>query len=163
MTSDFSRLLSPFNPQALTSPLNANPQTSLTELTRRVKQLEQHDGTNSIPLTVTPNAEDAQKMGLGAAPHYKDSRAMWSAVTTCAKTEARVRNTETGTQARAFVADRFLARVFALPREQWVLTGEDAVLTRIKNACDTKDLNLLAELEDGPSCRGGTTPCSSNN
>lgn len=79
---------------------------------------------------------------------YRDSRAMWRALTDRAKIEARARGLEPGALVRAFVADRFLARVFTLFSYQWVLKGGNAVLTRAQDARATKDLDLLAELED---------------
>lgn len=79
---------------------------------------------------------------------YRDSRALWRAVTDRAKTQARVDNSEAGVLIRAFVVDRFLARVFSPPGDQWVLKGGNAVLARVQDARATKDVDLLAELED---------------
>ena len=81
-------------------------------------------------------------------PHYPNSRAIWRAARDVAKTQARVRNIDSGLLIRGFVFDRFLARVFALPGGQWVLKGGNAVLTRVHDARTTKDLDLLADLED---------------
>ena len=79
---------------------------------------------------------------------YRDSRAIWRAVTDLAKAEGRERNLESGLLVRGFVIDRFLARVFAIPNEQWVLKGGNAVLTRVLDARATKDIDLLAQLEN---------------
>jgi hypothetical protein len=65
-----------------------------------------------------------------------------------AKTEAQASGVATGTLLRRFVVDRFLARVFAFPGNEWVLKGGNAVLTRVRDARTTKDVDLLAELAD---------------
>lgn len=77
---------------------------------------------------------------------YGDSRAVWRAVTDRAKKEARASNIESGAVVRAFVMDRFLARVFSEPENGWVMKGGNAVLTRVQDARSTKDVDLLAEL-----------------
>ena len=79
---------------------------------------------------------------------YKDGNALWAAVTARAKTEAQVSGATTGALARRFVVDRFLARVFALPDDSWVLKGGNAVLSRVHDARTTKDVDLLIELGD---------------
>ncbi|BAJ73202.1 histidinol-phosphate/aromatic aminotransferase and cobyric acid decarboxylase [Microbacterium testaceum StLB037] len=79
---------------------------------------------------------------------YKDGTALWAAVKTRAKTEAAVSGLPAGALLRRFVVDRFLARVFALPGNKWVLKGGNAVLTRVHDARTTKDIDLLAELAD---------------
>lgn len=79
---------------------------------------------------------------------YKDSYALWAAVTARAKTEAQASGVAPGALLRRFVVDRFLARVFALPGKEWVLKGGNAVLTRVHDARTTKDIDLLAELGD---------------
>ena len=90
-------------------------------------------------------------------PHYPNSRAIWRAARDVAKTQARVRNIDSGLLIRGFVFDRFLARVFALPGGQWVLKGGNAVLTRVHDARTTKDLDLLADLEDlNHGCKGAS-------
>lgn len=77
---------------------------------------------------------------------YKDANALWAAVTARAKTEGQASGVTAGALVRRFVVDRFLARVFALPGDEWVLKGGNAVLTRVHNARTTKDVDLLAEL-----------------
>lgn len=79
---------------------------------------------------------------------YRDGNALWAAVTARAKTEAQVSGISPGALLRRFVVDRFLARVFALPGDEWVLKGGNAVLTRVHDARTTKDIDLLAELND---------------
>lgn len=79
---------------------------------------------------------------------YKDGNALWAAISTRAKTEAKNSGTNAGALLRGFVVDRFLARVFALPGDEWVLKGGNAVLTRVHNARTTKDVDLLSELDD---------------
>jgi len=79
---------------------------------------------------------------------YKDGNALWAAVTARAKTEARTSGATAGALQRRFVIDRFLARVFALRGDEWVLKGGNAVLTRVHDARTTKDIDLLAELGD---------------
>lgn len=70
---------------------------------------------------------------------YKDGNALWAAVTARAKTEAQPTGATAGAPLRRFVVDRFLARVFALPGDEWVLKGGNAVLTRVHDARTTKD------------------------
>lgn len=79
---------------------------------------------------------------------YKDGNALCAAVTARAKTEAQTSGVTAGALLRRFVVDRFLARVFALPGNEWVLKGGNAVLTRVHDARTTKDIDLLAELGD---------------
>lgn len=79
---------------------------------------------------------------------YRDGNALWAAVTARAQTEAQVSGISPGALLRRFVVDRFLARVFALPGDEWVLKGGNAVLTRVHDARTTKDIDLLAELND---------------
>ncbi|MFT3799404.1 nucleotidyl transferase AbiEii/AbiGii toxin family protein [Microbacterium sp.] len=79
---------------------------------------------------------------------YKDGNALWAAVTARAKSEAQTSEVAAGALLRRFVVDRFLARVFALPGDEWVLKGGNAVLTRVHDARTTKDIDLLAELGD---------------
>lgn len=79
---------------------------------------------------------------------YRDGNALWAAVTARAKTEAQASGVTAGALLRLFVVDRFLARVFALPGDEWVLKGGNAVLTRVHDARTTKDIDLLAELTD---------------
>lgn len=52
---------------------------------------------------------------------YKDGNALWAAISARAKTEAKNSGTNAGSLLRGFVVDRFLARVFTLPGEEWVL------------------------------------------
>lgn len=77
---------------------------------------------------------------------YKDGNALWAAATAHAKTDAQTFGVTSGTLLRRFVVDRFLARVFALPGDEWVLKGGNAVLTRVHDARTTKDIDLLAKL-----------------
>ena len=77
---------------------------------------------------------------------YKDGNALWAAISARAKTEAKSSGANAGGLLRSFVVDRFLARVFALPGEEWVLKGGNAVLTRVHNARTTKDVDLLSNL-----------------
>jgi len=79
---------------------------------------------------------------------YKDGKALWAAVMDRAKSKARESGLAPGALSRRFVVDRFLARVFALPGDEWVLKGGNAVLTRVHDARTTKDIDLLAELTD---------------
>lgn len=79
---------------------------------------------------------------------YKDGNALWAAVTARAKTEAQASSAAAGALLRRFIVDRFLARIFALPGDEWVLKGGNAVLTRVHDARTTKDIDLLAELSD---------------
>lgn len=79
---------------------------------------------------------------------YKDGNALWAAVAARAKTEAQAFGAVAGALMRRFVVDRFLARMFALPGDEWVLKGGNAVLTRVHDARTTKDIDLLAELGD---------------
>lgn len=79
---------------------------------------------------------------------YKDGNALWAAVKARAKTEAEASGVTADALLRRFVVDRFLARVFALPDDEWVLKGGNAILTRVHNARTTKDIDLLAELAD---------------
>jgi hypothetical protein len=78
----------------------------------------------------------------------KDGNALWAAVTARAKTEAQASSAAAGALLRRFIVDRFLARIFALPGDEWVLKGGNAVLTRVHDARTTKDIDLLAELSD---------------
>lgn len=79
---------------------------------------------------------------------YRDGNALWAAVTARATTESQATDVSAGVLLRRFVVDRFLARVFALPGNEWVLKGGNAVLTRVHDARTTKDIDLLAELGD---------------
>lgn len=79
---------------------------------------------------------------------YRDGYALWAAVIARAKTEAQESGTAARTLVRRFVVDRFLARVFAFPGDEWVLKGGNAVLTRVHDARTTKDIDLLNELAD---------------
>lgn len=79
---------------------------------------------------------------------YRDGNALWAAVTARAKTESQVTDVAAGALLRRFVVDRFLARIFALPGDEWVLKGGNAVLTRVHDARTTKDIDLLADLGD---------------
>jgi hypothetical protein len=79
---------------------------------------------------------------------YKDGNALWAAVKARAKVEAGSSAQEPGALTRRFVIDRFLARVFAVPENGWVLKGGNAVLTRVHDGRATKDVDLLAELAD---------------
>lgn len=79
---------------------------------------------------------------------YKDGNALWATATARAKNEAHTSGATAGALLRRFVVDRLLARVFTLPDDEWVLKGGNAVLTRVHDARTTKDVDLLAELED---------------
>lgn len=79
---------------------------------------------------------------------YKDGNALWAAVTARARTEAQDTGATAGALLRRFIVDRFLARVFEPPGNEWVLKGGNAVLTRVHDARTTKDIDLLAELHD---------------
>lgn len=79
---------------------------------------------------------------------YADGNALWTAVTAHAKTEAHTTGATAGALLRRFVVDRFLARVFEVPTNEWVLEGGNAVLTRVHDARTTKDIDLLTELGD---------------
>lgn len=79
---------------------------------------------------------------------YRDGNALWAAVTARARAESQVTGVAAGVLLRRFIVDRFLARVLALPGEEWVLKGGNAVLTRVHDARTTKDVDLLAELGD---------------
>lgn len=79
---------------------------------------------------------------------YNDGNALWAAVTARAKSEAQASGATAGALLRRFVVDRFLARVFALPGDEWVLKGGNAVLTRVHDARATKDIDLFAEPAD---------------
>ncbi|MDX2377621.1 nucleotidyl transferase AbiEii/AbiGii toxin family protein [Microbacterium sp. LRZ72] len=82
---------------------------------------------------------------------YRDGNAMWAAITARSKTEALAQGVEPVVLLRQFVVDRFLARVFAMPDCGWVLKGGNAVLMRVHNARTTKDIDLLAEIDDPAS------------
>lgn len=79
---------------------------------------------------------------------YQDGNALWAAGTARAKTKAQTSGETAGALLRRFIVDRFLARVFMLPGDEWVLKGGNAVLTRVHDARTTKDIDLLAGLAD---------------
>lgn len=79
---------------------------------------------------------------------FRDGNALWAAVTARAKTQALETGVPAGELVRRFVIDRFLARVFALPGDEWVLKGGNATLTRVRDARATKDIDLAAEISD---------------
>lgn len=79
---------------------------------------------------------------------YSDGNALWSAISAYAKAESVKTGIAQTALIRRFVIDRFLDRVFRLPGDEWVLKGGNAMLTRVNNARTTKDIDLLAELQD---------------
>lgn len=79
---------------------------------------------------------------------YKDGNALWAAVTEHAKSVSKKSGLAVQMLIRQFVMDRFLARVFGQQNNEWTLKGGNAVLTRVYDARATKDVDLLAELND---------------
>lgn len=79
---------------------------------------------------------------------YKNGSALWEAAAARAKTLSQSSGVTAAELLRRFAVDRFLARVFALRGDEWVLKGGNAVLARVHSARSTKDIDLLSELGD---------------
>lgn len=70
------------------------------------------------------------------------------------RNEARRRGTDTAQLRRAFFLQRFLARVFSVPGDRWLLKGGAALLVRLPDARYSRDVDLLhtaAAVEDALS------------
>lgn len=75
---------------------------------------------------------------------YRTGEALWDAITQRIKKLVRAdpRLTTANLQ-RQFIYDRFLARVFSVSGEQWVLKGGNALLVRLRTARHSQDLDLF--------------------
>ncbi len=75
---------------------------------------------------------------------YRTGEALWDAVSQRIRTLARSDpQLKTANLQRQFVYDRFLARVFSLGGEEWVLKGGNALLVRLRSARHSQDLDLF--------------------
>jgi nucleotidyltransferase AbiEii toxin of type IV toxin-antitoxin system len=75
---------------------------------------------------------------------YRTGEALWEAVSQ--RIRQRVRADDRFTTAnlqRQFMYDRFLARVFSVSGEDWVLKGGTALLVRVRSARHSQDLDLF--------------------
>ncbi|GAA4283389.1 hypothetical protein GCM10022261_09200 [Brevibacterium daeguense] len=79
---------------------------------------------------------------------YSSGRAIWSAATDRAKNISKKTGAPVNEILRRFIYERLLARVFLQSNNEWVLKGGTAVLARVQDARTTKDIDLLAELND---------------
>ena len=81
---------------------------------------------------------------------YRTGEALWGAVSQRIRQLVRDNGGLTATNLqRQFVYDRFLARVFSMSNEDWVLKGGSALLVRVRSARHSQDLDLFR--------RSGTT------
>ena len=97
---------------------------------------------------------------MSGAEGYRDGVALRSAVTSRAKEAARTTRADQGALVRRFVYERFLARVFHDSDSPWVLKGGTAVLARVNDARTTKDVDLLAELDNLDIALGRLRGCA---
>src|SRR4051812_38216976 len=75
---------------------------------------------------------------------YRTGEALWDAVNQRIRllTRADPQLTTANLQ-RQFIYDRFLARVFSVSGEHWVLKGGNALLVRLRSARHSQDLDLF--------------------
>jgi hypothetical protein len=75
---------------------------------------------------------------------YRTGEALWEAVNQRIRQLVRANPKLTvGNLQRQFVYDRFLARVFNVSGEDWVLKGGSALLVRVRSARHSQDLDLF--------------------
>lgn len=79
---------------------------------------------------------------------YATGAAMWRAASARAKSAAKTTGRPAGELMREFTYERLLARVFDGLDEAWVLKGGTALLARVENARHSKDVDLVARLQD---------------
>lgn len=74
---------------------------------------------------------------------YATPTALWAAVRARAETAAKNTGLLLQNVLRQFVYDRFLARVFQAPGSGWVLKGGAALLSRVRSARHSQDIDLV--------------------
>lgn len=85
---------------------------------------------------------------------YPNGLAMWSAASARAKAAAQTSGRSAHDLMKEFVYERLLARVFAdidepwALEQPWILKGGAALLVRVEDARHSKDVDLLAQLQD---------------
>jgi hypothetical protein len=80
----------------------------------------------------------------GEVTGYRTGEALWEAVNQRIRRLVRINPQLTvGNLQRQFVYDRFLARVFTITGEDWVLKGGSALLVRVRSARHSQDLDLF--------------------
>lgn len=85
---------------------------------------------------------------------YATGSAMWTGVSARAKVAAKASGRRADELMREFVFERLLARVFADLKDPWaidhpwILKGGTALLVRVEDARHSKDVDLLARLQD---------------